>query len=88
MGEESNVISLAEKAEDNSFRTVSQLLEELLDKVKSGEILPDSKAFVITLNDDDQEYHFTWHAAKLSCSEILGLLEIIKPSILEVMGML
>ena len=78
-------IKFFEHKQSSMSWTPEQLLEESLQKVKSGEKKAD-KMFVIFLNDKDENYNVSYSNSGMSCSECASLLDIAKSMIRKEMG--
>jgi hypothetical protein len=76
----------AERDGDNTLLSPVECLEDVVSDIKTGKC-PCTKVLVLTLDrgEDGESYGVRFFASKLSCSEMLALLEVSKARILSYM---
>ena len=77
------IVSLAEKSTDNRKWTTQQMLERLLDDIKSGKENPDSGFFVYWEPNEDGSKSMHYWAVNLNLSEMIMLGEVMKRRLLK-----
>jgi len=83
---DNKLILLSEETSRGDLRSPADMLSEALDDHTSGEMSDNTKAMVLSLDNQNGEYNVTWYQAGMKCSEMLALLEVAKTKILQEMG--
>lgn len=80
-------IARAVRDNDNTHVSPAECLADAKDEIESGKRVCD-KLLVLTLDtgEDGKGYGVGFYASKLSCSEMLALLEVAKCDVLASMG--
>lgn len=76
-----------ERIGDNrpGLQNVLNTLHQAQSAIESGDVSPE-KAIIIFLEEDDGDYDPTFFNAGMAASEMIGLLEVIKVTLLKLMG--
>lgn len=80
-----SVISLAEKSGNANHWTVEQMLEDLLEEVRSGRRTA-TKAVVLLLDDSGERYDIGYRNAGMRLSELVTLMDVAKTDVKKDMG--
>ena len=83
-------VARAIKKDDNRLVSVRETLQATIDEIDNGREV--TSAILLLLDDSKDEhgkrYDTTYRACRLSCSEMLALLELSKQDVLRTMGVL
>ena len=82
-----SLISLAEKSKSSLHWTPTEMMEDEIREIASGERKA-TKAIVVFLDDTDGIYDVGWGNSGLSTTEAISLLEVAKARLLVHMGYL
>lgn len=81
------IISMADKANDATFQSPKQALEDALnDTGKEGALKKGKKVLILAIDDTDGCYDISWYQAGMKMSECLTLCEVSKAKFLEEIG--
>ena len=79
----SNVISMADFANNATYVSPEQALESAMERVKEAKT---PKVLILLLDDATGDYNVGFRQAGMKCSEMVALLEVFKQTMLQEMG--
>ena len=80
-----NIITLADKSDNNAMITPLQLVKDVAKQIENGEIQGTS-AIVILLDAPDFDYNWRYFLSNLRVSQMVSLLECVKSHGIDILN--